>query len=232
MIDLKHVGRIKSSGRKCLVVFRTLPGDAFNCLVILTENLNPTYHDALISLVESNAAQAAFEFADVLARTVFSDGTTMLPSLHVQGLLHKIPTDQVEMTPNSHSSILLAELNQLIAEQRGVSVQDLAIKDDPKKNVEVTELAKIQDISPTNNNTDPLIDQVEKNIAPPLSDEDLARKYRSDADRLSKEAANLRRMAEELVPTKRTVSVKEAVTEVVNTKEAPQKTKAKPKAKA
>jgi hypothetical protein len=37
----------------------------------------------------------------------------------------------------------------------------------------------------------------------PLSDEDIARKYRSDADRLSKEAANLRRMAEELVPTKK-----------------------------
>ena len=48
---IKHVGRIKSTGRKCLIVFRTLPGDARSCLVVLTENLNPTYHDALMSLV-------------------------------------------------------------------------------------------------------------------------------------------------------------------------------------
>jgi hypothetical protein len=31
----------------------------------------------------------------------------------------------------------------------------------------------------------------------------MAKKYRSDADRLSKEAAQLRRMAEDLVPTKK-----------------------------
>jgi hypothetical protein len=43
----------------------------------------------------------------------------------------------------------------------------------------------------------------------PLSDEDLARKYRSDADRLSKEAAELRRQAETLVPTKKKTTVKE-----------------------
>ena len=36
-----------------------------------------------------------------------------------------------------------------------------------------------------------------------LSDEDLAKSYRSQADRLSKEAAQLRRQAEELVPTKK-----------------------------
>jgi hypothetical protein len=41
-----------------------------------------------------------------------------------------------------------------------------------------------------------------------LSDEDLARSYRSQADRLSKEAAQLRRQAEELVPTKKTSTKK------------------------
>ena len=43
-----------------------------------------------------------------------------------------------------------------------------------------------------------------------LTDEDLATKYRSDADRLSKEAAELRRQAEELVPTKKKRSAKKA----------------------
>lgn len=211
MADLKHIGRIKSTGRKCLVVFRTLPGDAFNCLIILTENIPPNYHDSLINLVESNAAQSSFEFAEVLARSIFPDGTTMLPSLHVQGLLKKFPTDQIEMVPNFQTSILLADLNQLIAQQRGVSVQDLAIRPD-KNQTEIIEVAQAKDISPTNNNTDPVMDQPVEDYtkttstsvnADPLSDEDLARKYRADADRLSKEAANLRRMAEDLVPTKR-----------------------------
>jgi hypothetical protein len=48
-----------------------------------------------------------------------------------------------------------------------------------------------------------------KTSTEPLTDADLAKKYRSDADRLSKEAAQLRRMAEELVPTKKKAAVDE-----------------------
>jgi len=44
----------------------------------------------------------------------------------------------------------------------------------------------------------------------PLTDEDLAKKFRSDADRLSKEAAELRRQAESLAPTKKKTAVKES----------------------
>jgi hypothetical protein len=205
MQNIKHVGRIKTTGRKCLVAFRTLPGDAFNCLVVTTENLDDLYHDALINLVEGNAAQTANEFAEVLARATFPDGSTMLPSLHVKGLLIKLATDQVEMLPNNGTSILLSELNQLIAEQQGVSVQDLAIKSETDKDTEVKELVQVNDISPKTGNTDPVMDQ----ISAPLTDEDLAKKYRSDADRLSKEAAQLRRLAEDLVPTKKKVAVKE-----------------------
>lgn len=217
MADLKHVGRMRTSGRKCLVVFRTLPGDAFSCLVVPTESLPDSYHDALINLVESNSAQVAFEFAEVLARATFPDGSTMLPSLHVKGFLNKVPTDQIEMIPNNQASILLSELNSLIAQQRGVSVQDLAIKPDPVENVQIQELAQIHDISPKNKNTDPLMDQPVEDFgrttsasvneeSKPLTDADLARKYRSDADRLSKEAAELRRMAESLVPVKKRTS--------------------------
>lgn len=222
MKNLKHIGRFKKTGRKCLVAFRTLPGDAFNCLVIPTENLEDSYHDSLINLVESPAGQLADEFAEVLARAVFSDGSTMLPSLHVKGLLLKVATDQVEMLPNNSTSVLLSDLNQLIAEQLGVSVQDLGIKRDGKANVEVQELAKVNDISPTTGNTDPKIDQEDftrttsatVNSSTPVVDptgdpEDVAKIYRSQADKLSKEAAHYRRLAEELVPTKKKTTVKE-----------------------
>lgn len=222
MQNIKHIGRIKKTGRKCLVAFRTLPGDAFNCLVVPTENLDGSYHDALISLVESNASQLADEFAEVLARAVFPDGSTMLPSLHVKGLLAKIATDQVEMLPNISTSILLSDLNQLIAEQLGVSVQDLGIKRDGKANAEVQELAKVKDISPKTGNTDPKIDQTDLTrttsasvnsdmpaVDPTGNPEDAAKIYRSQADKLSKEAAHYRRLAEDLVPTKKKTTVKE-----------------------
>lgn len=204
MADIKHVGRIVSTGRKCIVVYRTLPGDAFNALIIPTENLSESYHDALINLVDSTSAQTSNELSEVLARALFPDGSTMLPSLHVKGLLNKVPTDQILMTPNPSQSILLSELNQIIAEQLGVSVQDLSIKPE-KPPTEVQEVATAIDISPKINNTETVIDQASSE----LSKEQLAKKYRSDADRLSKEAAQLRRLAEELIPIKKKAAVAE-----------------------
>jgi hypothetical protein len=119
------------------------------------------------------------------------------------------------MVPNMQTTIMLSELNQVIAQQAGVSVQDLAIKPNANQNVEIQELAKVKDISPKTGNTDPIGDQDFGRTTSasvneePLSDEALAKKFRSDADRLSKEAAELRRQAEELVPTKKKVAVKE-----------------------
>lgn len=201
----KHVGRIKNTGRRCLVVFRTLPNDAFNCLIIQTESLEPDYHDQLISLVDSAAAQSANEFSEVLARSMFSDGSTMLPSLHVKGLLTKIATDQVEMIPNMQTTILLSELNQAIAEQQGVSIQDLAMRGSVKEAAEVQEIAKVQNIptsipeSDLGKTTSSSINQEATFNTP----EDEARYYRSQADKLAKQAAEMRRKAEELAPTKK-----------------------------
>lgn len=204
--NLKHVARIKNTGRRCLVVFRTLPNDAFNCLIIQTESLEPDYHDQLINLVESAAAQSANEFSEVLARSMFSDGSTMLPSLHVKGLLTKIATDQVEMIPNMQTTILLSDLNQAIAEQQGVSVQDLAMRGNPKEAAEVQEIAKVQNVPSATPELDEgqATTQTEQTFETPESE---AKYYRSQADKLAKQAAELRRRAEELVPTKKKTAV-------------------------
>lgn len=197
MVDLKHVGRVKPTGRKCLVAFRTLPGDAFNCLIVPTESLSDAFHDALIQLVESPAGQNSYEFAEVLARAKFPDGSTMLPRLHADGRLLKVPTDQIEMIPNFHSSVLLSELNQIIAEQKGISVQDLAIKD-TIPNVEVVDVAQVNDMTAESKSTASSVSE-----SADLSTEAKAHQLRSEADRLSKQAAALRRQAEELAPTKK-----------------------------
>jgi hypothetical protein len=209
MPDLKHVARLKTSGRKVLVAYRTLPGDAYSCLVIDTASLSDDDHNSLIQLVESPAAQDSYEFAETLARAKFTDGSTMLPSLHVRGKLIKVPTDTVEMIPNFTTSIVLSELNQIIAEQRGVSVGDLALTDpNANKNVEVVEVGTVTDMmaekkSSSATTTSESINQDTQPLVTNLSPEEQAKKFRSDADRLSKQAADLRRQAESLVPTKK-----------------------------
>jgi hypothetical protein len=200
MAELKHIGRIKSSKKKVLVAYRTLPGESDSALVVMTESLTADQHDSIMKLVESPAGQSAYEFAEVLSRVRFMDNTVMLPSLHLTGKLTKVKTSDIEMTPNTQLSISLDQLNQIIAEQKGVSVNDLALASNPESSI--TEAASINELPVEN--TDVVAESQVANInTEPLSDTDLAKQYRSQADRLSKEAAQLRRMAEELVPTKK-----------------------------
>ena len=197
MAELKHVGRIISTKQRCLVAYRTLPGDAHYCLVIPTDGLSDAYHNSIINLVETRAAQDAYEFAEVLMRNYFSDGNNMLKWLHSNGLLLKMGTSSIEMCPTTSITVQLSELNQIIAEQRGVSVDDLAIppSSDENKVIEAKKEAA-KDASPTA--------IIEPDISVnPMDPEATAKHYRSQADKLAKEAAQFRRLAEELVPTKK-----------------------------
>lgn len=203
MADMKHVGRLITTGRKVLIAYRTLPGDAYSCLVIDTASLDDSQHNSLIQLVESPSAQNATEFAEVLARAKFQNGSTMLPALHSLGKLLKVPTDMVELTPNFTTKVNLAELNQIIAEQMGVSVGDLAVKDGNAKGVEIQEVATVKDISPTAKTSSQSINDDSQPAVQNLTPEDQAKQFRSEADRLSKQAAEMRRQAEVLVPTKK-----------------------------
>jgi hypothetical protein len=204
MAELKHVGRVISTGKKCIVAYRTLPGDAYNCLVVPTENLPDSYHDALINLVESNAGQTAYEFAEAMARSNFPDGSVMLPALHSQQRLLKVSTDQVEMLPTTAFSIKLSELNQVIAEQRGTTVDDLSLKSSLNEQpYPLTEKAKA--------------DELKSALVELSTPEQKAKHYRSEADRLSKEAAALRRQAEDLVPTAKKAKTEAVAEEVVTT---------------
>jgi hypothetical protein len=198
MAELKHVGRVKATNKKCLVAYRTLPGDAYSCLIVPTENLPDIYHDSIINLVESGSGQDSYEFAEALARSQFPDGSTMLPSLHATGRLIKAPTSDIEMTPTPGSAILLSELNQIIAEQRGVAVDDLAMKD-PSTPSKDADLSKKPADPVADKTTKPAVQttQPTKFDSPDAE----AKYYRSQADALAKQAAEFRRKAETLVPT-------------------------------
>jgi hypothetical protein len=112
----------------------------------------------------------------------------MLAHLHTNGHLKKVPTDGVIVTPTRNDEIPLDELNKLIAAQKGVSVNDLATTEDGKPAT----------------NTEP---KAEKEIS---TTEMTPAEMRSRADALYKEAAKLRKTADELDPPK-----KKAKTETV-----------------
>jgi hypothetical protein len=203
MQALKHVGRIKGTNKKCLVAFRTLPGDAYHALVIQTESLPDELHNAIINLVESNAAQTSYEFAEALDRTQFPDGSRMLPNLHQNGRLVKVSTDQIEMTPNIGASILLSELNQIIAEQRGIAVDDLHVPPGSNDKATVTEVATAKELPAVSKTTSASVNETAPEVTSFDNAESEAKHYRSQADKLAKQAAEFRRKAEELVPTKK-----------------------------
>ena len=194
MAALKHVGRVTKTKKKCAVAYRVLPGDPDNCLVVFTEALDAADHDTLINLIESNAGQNSDEFADAMARTSLSDGRNMLAGFHKTGKLTKVATNLIEMTPNNNTSLPLDELNKTIAEQKGVTVNDLAMKS--PEGATIAEVTNAPVANPAASYTEPATTDV-------LTDEALASQYRSQADSLFKEAKNLREQAEQLVPTKR-----------------------------
>ena len=191
--------------RRVIVAYKVLPGEPDHCVVVTTENLEAGDHDALIKLVESPSGQQADDLATVMMRTQLSDGSNMLARFHTTGKMIKVKTADVEMIPNQNTSIRLNELNEAIAQQKGVTVADLAIKGPDGKTVQPAStepaITASEMAAETSGTTTAPADGV-------LTDEALAAQYRSQADAMYKEAKRLREQAEELVPTKKKASTK------------------------
>ena len=211
MKSLKHVGRITKNNAKILVAFRTLPGESNMALVIPVSQLSDSYHDAIMKVVESDQGQDVFELGEILFIRNFPDGKPMLRALQADGLMAKIPTDSVTMMPTPNDEVGLHTLNMLIAEQRNCAVDDLCkfVSGAPTATAEVQELVKVKDLSPPVEEKSAVL-QAKSNEA--LSDKDIAKGLRSHADSLYKEAARLRKEAEDLDPTvKKSTKAKEEV---------------------
>ena len=203
---LKHIGRLGDTKKKCAVVYRVVPGEPNSAVIVMTESLAAEEHDSLMQLIESPAGQDAYELGEAMARATLPDGRIMLAGFHATGKMNKVDSSRVEMIPNSSTTVNLAELNRNIAEQKGVSIAELALKgpdgnavpDQTEQKVDAT--AMYQGGTTAADNT-------------MLSDDQLAASYRSQADRLFKEAKALREQAEELVPTKRKKATADATEE-------------------
>ena len=211
---LKHIGRINNTGVKVLVVFRTLPGESNMALVLPVTQLSDSYHDSIMTMVETDQCQEAYELGEMMFIRTFPDGRPMLQAMQADGRLQKVATDTVTMTPTPNDSVLLSDLNTLVAEQKNCAVDDLYtfVKGAPKGKVEVTKVADVKDLAPAVDTDIPAPVRAQAAADAVLTDKDIAKSYRSQADAMYKEAARLRKEAEELDPTsKKTVKTKDTV---------------------
>jgi len=186
MSEVKHLGRFKDTKEVVGVVYRVLPSDPEHALVVPTSSLDADEHTRLMDLIHSAASQTSYELAEAMARAPLGDGSIMLARFHVKGLMKKVKANEIEMTPNQFTTISLDALNAAIAQQKGLKIAELALTpgNETPANTQARQIVN------------PVIESVKNETV--MTDEQLAAKLRSDADRLYKEAARLRKQADEL----------------------------------
>jgi len=114
---MKHVGKIGE--KPCVVVFREVPNEPENCLIVESNSLTDQKHDDLMNVVQSAEAQESNNIADVLSRRQFTDGSNMLNDLHFSKKLQKVSVDLVFLTPTPSDKVSLKEVNAEINKLEG-----------------------------------------------------------------------------------------------------------------
>ena len=126
---LRHIGKV--GDRKVAVIFREIPNEPHMSLIVYTELLGSNIHDPLMAAIESQLGQNSKDLADALNRSYTKDGKIILQVMHREGMMKKMQTNQVVMTPAPGQTIRLNELNDILNEmERGeAAVKRLADMD-------------------------------------------------------------------------------------------------------
>jgi hypothetical protein len=210
---LKHVG--KHNDKRCVIVFRKIPELEHMALVIYSDLLPRMIHDEVMRAVESPQGQEAKEISDVLFRTIMADGHNCLESLHRNGLMKKVPTNQVLVTPTTTSSVRLDELNDILDEmQKGEEamkrLQDLDANRGltGKKNNTPPRKAEIQEIGERRTREAQGNTSAADMLAGMLTDSDLAAQRLEQAQKMEASARQLLAEAERLKTEAQSLSPK------------------------
>lgn len=121
---MKHVGVY--GGKPCVVVFREVPNEPENCLIVLSGGLDDNKHDDLMNIVSSAEGQGAKDISSVLARRQYTTGEQVLNDLHFTKKMVKVPVSQVSLTPTPAQQVPLSEVN---AEIRKIDADIRDIRD-------------------------------------------------------------------------------------------------------
>lgn len=195
----------KHNNKKVVILYRTVPGEAHMCLLVYPEVLPRHIHDDVMKALESASGQQAKEFSDYLFRYTLADGTNALTTLHKEGMIKKVPTNQVIVTPTTTSTVRLDELNDILnkMEQGEAAIKELADLDKNRgytgKKRRTDESKNLGEVRvPSQSRSVPA--QVETNISMSevLTDDQLAAQRLSQAQKMITEAKQLMAEAERL----------------------------------
>lgn len=107
----KHVGRIKNTDARCVVVFHQIPNRETHALIVNTDVLPDPLHEALMEAVNSPEGQQADDIGEVLSRRIYTaTGTDILNTLHASGRLSPYPVENIVMYPYPNQPIPLPEI--------------------------------------------------------------------------------------------------------------------------
>jgi hypothetical protein len=172
---MKHIG--VQNGRKVAVLFRRVPGEPNNALVVFYEDLPSTIKANFDECLKSEDGQKALSLSDAAQRYSLGNGEKLLNALHVGNFIEKVLASSVTLTPNDKSSLSLSELNNILDGAGGAKAPTPAAK-----------------------TVDPTAPAVPAGTNDVLSDADLAEDLRTQALQLQAEAARLLQEADELAP--------------------------------
>jgi len=205
MSFIKHIG--KHGDRKVAIIFRMVPGEDHMCLVTYPDSLPKQFHDAIMKVIESAPGQQAENLSDALHRNLLPDGRQILETLHREGMIKKVASQHIIVTPNAQSHVHLNELNKILG--------DLDAGDEASK--KMAELDKNSGLVDPTTNRAPLQDSALELDPTDFSNEGLARQRDAQSKRLVFEAeqmiAESKRLQEEaweLDPTLKPVVKKKA----------------------
>lgn len=193
---LKHIGT--HNDKKIVLLYREVPGEDHMCLVAYSDLLPRLVHDEVMKILESPSGQQSLNLSDALFTHIMPDGKNCLESLHRNGLIKKVPTNLVKITPNKNSSVMLNELNVILNE---MSKGEDAVK-------RLKDLERSTKSTKTNKQASTITEsEVIGTNETVLTDEDLAaqrldqaKRMRADAARLLGEAEILEQEAQSLIP--------------------------------
>lgn len=195
---IKHVG--KHNNKRCIILYRVVPGEDHMCLVTYPDTIPRHIHDDIMKALESESGQQAKEFSDYLFRFTLSDGNNALQTLHKEGMIKKVPTNQVIVTPDSKSTVRLDELNSILKKMElgEEAVKEMAELDKNagmvgRKRNNVNELR-----TPANSRSTPAVVENNISINDVLTDEQIASQRLSQAQKMQQEARALLAEADRL----------------------------------
>jgi hypothetical protein len=173
------------NNKKVAVLFRTVPGEPTNALIVDHEQLPEPIKSNFKQCLESKVGQNALSLSDAANQFSVANGDKLLAALHIGNYIKKVETKDVVLTPNDKTNLPLNELNNIIDGAGGA------------KQAPVTESPSTMGTIDLNPGA-PVVESVDTSSV--LSDEQVATDLRNQANGLQREADRMLAEAESLHP--------------------------------